>query len=460
MLKIAGQKIHLVGIGGIGMSAIAQLAAEGGAVVDGCDLGRNNSVPALKERGFDCKLGHSPDHAAGKDIVVYSAAVPNDSPELVRARELGITVVSRSHMLAHLMQDQKSISVMGSHGKTTTTWLVSHMLIENGFNPTVMLGGNVSPMNGNFRRGAGEWFVSEVDESDGLPKDIGSFCSVVTNIDKEHLRAYDGSMDGIRNRFRTFLEATAPEGVVVVCAEDANAVDAASSVPSALMTYGLTPQCDVFGTEMRFDSRGAFFRAVYRGMDLGCFSTRLPGRHNVLNALGAISVGLFLNAPVDGIREALVTCPRVDRRLHVRHTGGLTVIDDYGHHPTEIRATLETIRAIQEGKILCVFQPHRFTRTQDLMSEFEVCFDAVDKLYVMPIYPANEAPIPGVTSEALVASIASRSPVDANSAGRDEILDLVLNQGDEFSTVVFLGAGDIVELADETVERLAVCCGV
>ncbi len=466
MLDIKGKRVHFVGVGGIGMSAIAQIAGEKGAAVDGCDLSSNGCVRTLVRRGYRCFEGHDAAHVDGADIVVYSAAVPQECDELVRARELGLHVLSRSHMLAHLMQDHKSISILGSHGKTTTTWLTSHMLIENGLDPTVMLGGTVSLMNGNFRWGGSEWFVSEVDESDGVPEGISSFCSVLTNIDREHMESY-GTMERIKDAFRRFLENTAPDGGVIVCADDANAVETASSVGARVLRYALDAEADLIGVNVGFDREGASFDVELEGKRVEGFTTKLPGRHNVLNALAAIQTGLALDLPIDGIRGALATCPRVDRRLHARAAGGITVVDDYGHHPTEIQATLRTIKEAMPGRLLCVFQPHRYTRTRDLMDEYGSCFGDADLLYILPVYPANESPIPGATSEGVAESVSRSSFVEVRVVGRGDVLDAVAEGGqktlfsgssskdaERFSVVVFLGAGDIVELADELVERI------
>lgn len=451
MLKLEGKRVHFMGIGGIGMSSIAQIAAERGAVVDGCDLKKGGCVQALIRKGYQCLIGHSEDHISGADIVVHSSAVPEDCPELVRARELGLPVLPRSHMLAHLMQDHRSISVVGSHGKTTTTWLISYILMENGLDPTVMLGGNVSSMNGNFRRGSSEWFVSEIDESDGLPEGITSFCTVLTNIDDEHTRWY-GSIDNIKKAFGRFLSDMPPDGTVVVCADDKNASEMVSSIRCKVMTYGLSAGTDVYGINIDFDEDGAVFDIILQGRCVKGFRTNLPGRHNIQNALASIAVASLAGIAIEEIKHALAGCPRVERRMNVRKAGTTTVIDDYGHHPTEVRATLEAISSSFQGRILCVFQPHRYTRTEDLMDRFVTCFEGADKLYLLPIYPANESPIPGITSQALADSIGSA--VDVQVINVKETPGIIAGEAGEFSVIVFLGAGDIVEAADETVERL------
>lgn len=452
-MRLEGKRVHFVGIGGIGMSAIAQIAAEQGAAVDGCDLKSGGCVQTLIDRGYRCLTGHSEEHVADADVVVYSSAVPQDCAELIRARELGLMVLSRSHMLSHLMRDHKSISVVGSHGKTTTTWIISHMFIQSGLDPTVMLGGNVSSMDGNFRRGSGTWFVSEIDESDGLPEGISSFCTVLTNIDNEHTRSY-GSVENTKKAFRRFLRDTLTSGTIVVCADDKSSSEASASVRPDVMTYGLSDGATVRADNVTFDEDGSVFDVVLEGRTIHGFTTNLPGVHNVRNTLASICVGLVAGVPIEKIKESLATCPRVERRFHVRKAAEVTVIDDYGHHPTEIKATLETIKASYDGRLLCIFQPHRYTRTQDLMAEFGTCFSDADMVYVMPIYPANESPIPGVTSQEVADSIARGSSVEVRTLGTKEILESVTEESGSFSVFVFMGAGNIVEAADEAVERL------
>jgi UDP-N-acetylmuramate--alanine ligase len=274
-------------------------------------------------------------------------------------------------------------------------------------------------------------------------------------------------MARMKDAFRRFLESTSSDGAVIVCADDANAVEVTSSTGARVLRYALDAEADLRGINTRFDFDGASFDVELDGKRIEGFTTKLPGRHNVLNALAAIQTGLMLDLPIEGIRNALAVCPRVDRRLHSRAAGGITVVDDYGHHPTEIRATLRTIREAMPGRLLCVFQPHRYTRTRDLMDEYGSCFDDADLLYILPVYPANESPIPGATSEAVAESVSRSSSVDVRLVGRGDALDAVMEKGQKtlfsgspskgaapFSVIVFLGAGDIVELADELVERI------
>ncbi len=449
MLSVEGKRVHFIGIGGVGMSSLAQIAAARGALVDGCDISADGCIALLRRRGIKCVKGHSPDHLDGVDIVVYSAAVPRDCAELVHARRRDIPVFPRSHMLAHLMEEHRSICVVGSHGKTTTTSLVAWLLINAGMDPTVMLGGAASFMNGNFREGRSEWFVSEVDESDGLPA-VTPYLTVLTNIDREHMDNY-GTMENLKKSFHDFLHRTGR--AVVVCADDECAMEVAAGVSVEKVTYGLSAGADVRAEDVRFSLEGSEF-TVSGSFGRMRVCARLAGMHNVRNMLGAVSVGMVLGIPLESVAESVGSCEPVKRRLNVRRVGSVIVIDDYAHHPSEIRAVLSTVREAAEGRLVCFFQPHRYTRTADLMDEFAASFSHVDELYVLPIYAASERPIQGVDSSVLVQRMAG-SVGKVHALERSEAAAEALQRAADADVLVFLGAGDIVEVANEVARKLA-----
>ncbi len=455
-MDVEGRRLHFMGIAGIGMSAIAQIAYERGALVSGCDLRGNRQSESLVAKGVVCHLGHSASHLdEAPDTVVYSSAVPHENAELVAARDAGIEVISRSNMLARLMGDRRSISIAGAHGKTTTTWLIANMLINAGMDPTVMVGGQVPTLNGNFRQGSSEWFVTEVDESDGMLLEIEPEFSVITNIDAEHLDHYSG-IDEIVDTMRRYLQQTRPGGTVIGCCDDERVAGIVGQSGVEVVTYGFGEGADLRADLHELTNCHATFDTEGMGDSLSDVILDMPGEHNVKNALAAIAVARRLGIGDEVIRDSLKTCPRVGRRFEIksRHKG-IRIVDDYAHHPTEIAATLKAARPSTERHLVAVFQPHRYSRTGALVDEFGPAFVAADHLVVTAIYSANEPPVAGMTG-AVVAESARKAgcKVVEYIPNRESILEhltSILKPGD---TVLTMGAGDIGTLGDELAERL------
>ncbi len=450
--SLDGLRVHFAGACGIGMSGMAHLAAARGAVVTGCDVSMNGQARSLTVAGIKLWTGHSPDHVGGHDLIVHTAAMPNDHPELAAARELGIQVLSRSRMLARMQRDYKSLCVTGAHGKTTTTWMLARLLIAGGMDPTVLVGGVVSELNGNWRAGGGRWLVCEVDESDGQMVEMRPDASVITNVDREHLE-HCGGFDQLLEEFRRYMAAIKAGGLLAICGDDPHLPRLAKDVGKKAVRYGLSSECDVRAENVRLYPMASAFDAVGPWGRFDGITLPMPGRHNVVNALAAVVVAREMGICEAHLREALASCPRVNRRLQVRGNAfGATVVEDYGHHPTEIRETLRAARRFCKGKLLVVFQPHRYTRTRDLMADFAAAFDEADRTIVLPIYAASEAPIEGVNSAKLVEAIAAQGNTDVEAAedfdGAVKRISALAGHGD---VILIQGAGDVYKVADELV---------
>ena len=458
--SLKGSHVHVMGAGGIGMSAIAQLALAQGATVSGCDLRANAQTERLQRLGAAIHLGHDPDHITPEtDLVVFSSAIRADNPELLHCRNTGVTALSRLDFLAQLMDGHEVIGVTGTHGKTTTTWLAAHLLITAGLDPTAMIGGVVaSPiLAGNVRLGSGPHFVAEIDESDGRMTAIHPHFSILLNIEREHLDHY-GSLKKIRDTFAAYAAGTHPEGLLIACADDPHVMNVVTAAARRHVTFGFGPRAHVRASDvvpgpcrMSFTARGPDF--VYENLQL-----EMPGRHNVLNALAVVVLSRALKLPEQVLRQSLASCPRVGRRFEIKwELGDIQCVDDYAHHPSEVRATLEAARAQPDasGRIVAVFQPHRYSRTARLMPEFATAFDAADQLIITPIYAADEAPIAGVSGKSLAAAIAKRGSVDVTYIrGRESIIRHLAAELQPGDVVITMGAGDIGSLGDALHERL------
>ncbi|MCX7804219.1 MAG: UDP-N-acetylmuramate--L-alanine ligase [Planctomycetota bacterium] len=449
---LAGLKVHFAGICGIGMSGLAHLAAARGAIVSGCDVSTNGQAGALAAAGIRLWNGHSPEHVGGHDLVVHTAAMPEDHPELAAARELGISVLSRTRMLARIQRDYKSLCVTGAHGKTTTTWMLARLLIVGGLDPTVLVGGVVSELNGNWRAGKGRWLVCEVDESDGQMVEMRPDASVITNVDREHLE-HCGGFEGLLDEFRRYMAATEVGGLLAICGDDPHLPRLARDIGRKAVRYGLSEECDVLAENLRLYPMASAFDAVGPWGRVDGITLPMPGRHNVVNALAAVVVAREMGICEARLREALASCPRVNRRLQIRGDAfGATVVEDYGHHPTEIRETLRAARRFCREKLLVVFQPHRYTRTKCLMTDFATAFDDADRVLVLPIYAASEAPIEGVDSARLVEAISAQGNTEVEAVGDFDAavrrLSMLAGPGD---VILIQGAGDVYKVADKLV---------
>ena len=450
------QHLHFVGIGGIGMSGIAEVLLNLGYTISGSDLKLSPTTDRLAGLGAIVYEGHRAENVAGAKALVVSSAVEESNPEVQEARRLQIPVIPRGELLAELMRLKYGIAVAGSHGKTTTTSMVATILSQAGVDPTVVVGGKVAAMGGtNARVGKSDFLVVEADESDGSFLNLSPIFAIVTNIDREHLDHY-ADLDAIRAAFTEFVNKVPFYGAAVLCLDDENVQSILPAVKRRTITYGRNSQADfqpIVRESGDFHSR---FTLQSRAGDLGDFRLNIPGEHNVLNATAAIAVALELNIDCDRIREGLGQFTGVGRRFEVRGTAkGVTVVDDYGHHPTEIRATLAAAKSCCHGRMHVLFQPHRYTRTFHLLDDFARAFHQADRVMVLDIYAASEKPIEGVSSEALVERMRQfghRGAVYAgsNAAGVEGIVEGV-ESGDMILT---LGAGSVSQLGDKILERL------
>jgi UDP-N-acetylmuramate--alanine ligase len=450
------QHVHFVGIGGIGMSGLAEVLLELGYRVSGSDLKSSPITDRLSARGAQIFLGHQSGNVAGAKAVVVSSAVQSENPEVVEARCLAIPVIPRGELLAELMRQKFGIAVAGSHGKTTTTSMTAAILSHAGLDPTIVVGGKVGMMGGaNARLGKSDYLVVESDESDGSFLKLAPIVAIVTNIDREHLDYYSG-LGEIRRAFAEFIGKVPFYGAAILCLDDENIQQILPAVNRRTITYGLSAQADLRVTDSSAGHLASEFQLDFRGRDLGSFHLSIPGAHNVLNATAAIAVGLELEVPLETIREALASFSGVDRRFQIRGVErGVTVIDDYGHHPTEIRATLAAARACQYKRIHVLFQPHRYTRTDALMDEFARAFHQADTVHVMDIYAASEEPIEGVTADALAARIRAFGHRGAHYVGSMERgIAAVTVEAQPGDAIVTLGAGSVSHAGEGILSRL------
>ncbi len=447
--------VHFIGIGGIGMSGIAEVLHNLGYRVQGSDQADGANVQRLREKGIECFVGHRAENLGDAEVVVVSTAIRKSNPELAAAREKLLPVVRRAEMLAELMRFRQAVAIGGTHGKTTTTSMVAALLEAGGLDPTVINGGIINAYGTNARMGDGEWMVVEADESDGtflkLPADI----AVITNIDPEHLDHY-GSFDHVRDAFRQFVENVPFYGFGVMCTDHPEVQALVGRIEDRrVVTYGGNAQADVRFTNHRMDGAASEFDVAIRnrkgGGETVISGLRLPmpGRHNVSNATAAIAVAHELGIPPEAIRKGLSAFGGVKRRF--THTGawnGVEVFDDYGHHPVEIKAVLRAAREAAKGRVIAVAQPHRFTRLHDLFDDFASCFNDADTVMVAPVYPAGEEPIEGATSDALVARIRAGGHRDARYIdGPAAVTPAVRELAKPGDFVVFLGAGNITQWA-------------
>ena len=451
------QRIHLVGIGGIGMSGIAEVLLTLGYSVSGSDLKSSPITERLRNLGATIYEGHRAEQVHGAHVVVVSSAVRRDNPEIVEAHRLKIPVIPRAEMLAELMRLKYGIAVAGAHGKTTTTSLVASVLAAAGFDPTFVVGGRVNQVGTTARLGRGDYMVVEADESDRTFLLLAPVVAVVTNIDREHLDHYH-SLEEIQEAFTQFVNRVPFYGAAVLCVDDPNVRAILPQVQRPVISYGLSDQADLVIRQVELRGLASEFRLAFRGDDLGAFQlTASPGIHNVRNAAAAAAVGLYLNIPADSIREGLEKFTGVGRRFEVKGAvNGVTLIDDYGHHPTEIRATLEAARACHHNRLLVLFQPHRYTRTQHLWDDFLHAFDLADVLVLTDIYAASETPIPGITGEALAEAIRAaghKSVVFCSSM--QEGIEYLLHASRPGDAVLTIGAGNV----GRAIGQLAVLLG-
>jgi UDP-N-acetylmuramate--alanine ligase len=450
------QHLHFVGIGGIGMSGIAEVLLNLGYQISGSDLKLSATTDRLASLGAKIYEGHSAANVAGAKALVVSSAVDASNPEVQEARRSMIPVIPRGELLAELMRLKYGIAIAGSHGKTTTTSMTATVLNAGGLDPTVVVGGKAASMGGsNARVGQSDFLVVESDESDGSFLKLSPILAVVTNIDREHLDHYP-SITEIRAAFLEFIQKVPFYGAAILCLDDENIQQLLPAVNRRVLTYGRSQQASVQIYDLDCAAFESHFSVRTRGRDLGTFHLRVPGVHNVLNATAAIAVGLELDIRLESIREALAGYAGVDRRFQVRgQARGVTVIDDYGHHPTEIRATLAAAQLCKFQRVHAVFQPHRYTRTQHLMDEFAKSFHKADVVYVLDIYAASEAPIEGVTGRSLADRIREFGHRCVQFTGTiDQTVDAVLEKVRDRDLVLTLGAGNVWQVGDRVLAKL------
>jgi UDP-N-acetylmuramate--alanine ligase len=453
------QHVHFVGIGGIGMSGIAEVLANLGFRVSGSDLKRSSVTDRLEELGVQVFEGHGAENVSDAHVVVRSTAVREDNPEIQEARSRSIPVIPRAEMLAELMRlKPNTVAVAGSHGKTTTTSMVATVVARAGLDPTVVVGGVVKGLGStNARMGKSDLMVVEADESDRSFLMLTPTIAVVTNIDREHMDYYD-DMNDVMDCFAKFVNKVPFYGAAVLCLDDPHVQAVIPHVLRRRITYGLSAQADVSAHAIRFDQGFGSNFTVWQGHEAaGEVSLRVPGLHNVYNALAAIAVAFELKVPFERIAEALASFTNADRRFQFKgEEAGVLIVDDYGHHPTEIKATLAAAKMGASGRrIVVLFQPHRYSRTKDQMEEFARSFNNADMLFVTDIYAASEDPIPGITSEALTDAIKLFGHKNVNYVGAlDGAAELLQKHVHEGDMVITLGAGTVYRAGDQLLELL------
>ncbi len=454
------KRIHFIGIGGIGMSGIAEVLCNLGFLVTGSDAKKSKNTDRL-EKLFNVGIaeGHAAENVGAAQVVVYSSAVREDNPEVVAAKKIGIPVIPRAEMLAELMVLKSyAVAISGTHGKTSTTSMVATLLQHGGIDPTTVVGGVVESLGSNARLGQSEWFVTEADESDRSFLMLYPTIAVVTNIDKEHMESYKGMADVVQC-FTDFVNKVPFFGAAIICLDDPNVQLIIPHIKRRRVTYGLTAQADISAHNIKYnDAFGSTFE-VWKGSEvMGSIALPVPGKHNVYNALAATAVALELEIPFEKIAEAFVGFVNANRRFQFKgEANGISVVDDYGHHPTEIVATLSAAKNSGGGRrTVVVFQPHRYSRTQELMDEFALAFNNADVLYVLDIYAASETPIEGINAEVLSENIKRYGHKNAtyigdiDTAAARVVPDLL--PGD---LVITLGAGTVTRLSDEILEMIS-----
>jgi UDP-N-acetylmuramate--alanine ligase len=448
--------IHFVGIGGIGMSGIAEVLLNLGYKISGSDAQQSEITLRLQKLGAIVAIGHSEQNIGRADVVVTSTAVKSSNPEVVEAHRLNIPVIPRAEMLAELLKMKFSVAVSGSHGKTTTTSMISTILARGGLDPTMVIGGKLASIGSNARLGDGEIIVAEADESDGSFLKLSPTISVITNIDREHLDYYPGIAE-IKDAFLKFANIVPFYGCTVVCSDNEHVREIAPQIKRRIITYGIEQTADYCAREIKFLGNRTVYTLSYKGEELGVIELNVPGLFNVYNSLAAIAVGRELELDLATIQEGLTGFSGVQRRLETKgKVGSITVVDDYGHHPTEVRETLAAARLVWKGRRIVVFQPHRFTRTKALFDEFTRVFNDADILILNDIYPASEEPIDGVNSAVLVLAIKKAGHLHVEYIAKpEETIEYLLQIVRPGDAVFTLGAGSVYKIGEAFLKKLA-----
>ena len=448
--------IHFIGIGGIGMSGIASLCLKQGHKVTGSDVKPSRITEKLKEEGADICIGHKKENLAKPSLVVYSSAVTFQNPELRAAVNSNIPTWQRGVFLGQLMKDKIGIAVSGSHGKTTTSSLITTMLNELGHKPTAMIGAIVERFNGNVLLGDGKYFVTEADESDGSFLSLAPTYAIITNIDQEHLDYYS-DMEHILQAYLEFVSKMPAKGTLVCCGDDENIKTITPKIKKRILRYGFRTTNTLYAEEGKFHKSQSEFNCIYKKRKLGKIKLNIPGEHNILNAMAAVLLGLDMGIKFNDIKRAIEKYHGAERRLQVKaEVKDILVIDDYAHHPSEIQATLKACKNFGKKRIIAVFQPHRYTRTRFLYKEFARSFADIDLLILTDIYPASEQPIYGVTSKCIYDEVVKLRMRNLNVTylTKEQICQHLLNITRKGDLVIIMGAGDIYRVGDEFVEKL------
>ncbi len=446
---------HFIGIGGIGMSGIAHLFLRRGLKVSGSDLKKTEITDGLEKSGAEIHFGHDGLNTRGAEVIIYSSAIKEDNPEMIAAKKAGLPLLKRAEALAQLMQDRIGITVTGSHGKTTTTSLVSYLLLETGLSPTVVIGGILKNIDSNASSGEGKFFVAEADESDGSFLCYRPKYSIITNIDYEHLDYYQNFENQLA-AFGEFIRRTDQEGCVFACSDDANLKKILGAYKNRYLLFGLKEGAQIYPRNIKIQGLACDFDCYYRDRFIQRFHLALGGMHNVSNALAVIALGMELKIGLGLIQKALANYPGARRRIDVKlKDQDYLIIDDYAHHPTEIKATLAAVRNLGPRRLIAIFQPHRYTRTKLLLDEFGRSFDLADYVVITDIYPAGEPPIAGITAKLIYDRIRLNHPdKKIYYLPKEEILEHIAGNIRSGDLVITLGAGDIVKTNDALVEKL------
>ncbi len=451
---LKNQHIHFIGIGGIGMSGIAWLCLKQGCKVTGSDVKPTRITQRLEKEGVGIYIGHKKENLGKPDLVVYSSAITFQNPELRTAVYSGIPTWRRGEFLSELMKGKIGIAVSGSHGKTTTSSLITTLLYELGYKPSGMIGAIVDKFNGSALLGKGKYFVTEADESDGSFLSLSPAYAVITNIDAEHLDFYS-DMDQITQAYLEFANNSSAKGALICCGDDKNIRKIIPDVKRRILTYGFHPSNALRADKAKFNAARSEFTCSYKTRKLGDVRLNLPGEHNILNAMAAILLGLDIGIEFDDIKNAIEKYQGAERRFQIKaDIDNILIIDDYAHHPTEIKATLKACRCFRKTRIIAVFQPHRYTRTKFLKKEFASSFTDVDFLILTDIYPASEQPVYGVTTKSIYDEIIKLRKKNVTYLPKEDICRNLLRIVKKGDLVIIMGAGDINRLADEFVEKI------
>lgn len=443
------KKVHFIGIGGVSMSGLAAVLLNAGYKVSGSDSKQSDILGILKSHGAEIYIGHRADNIKDVDLVVYTAAIPNDNPELVEARAKNIELMDRAEFLGQIMKGHKyNVAIAGTHGKTTTTSMVSHIALSANLDPTILVGGNLDAIGGNFKVGNSEYFITEACEYKQSFLRFFPYVGIILNIDADHLDFYR-DLNHIKETFKEFINIIPEDGYIIVNTDDKNVRDVLDNPKCNVLAYGIE-QGDVTAKNLVCDEKGAYtFDAYHKDKCLGTISLSVPGLHNVSNALSAVCTSLIFNIPFDKVQDGLLSFHGAHKRFEYKGVkDGVTVIDDYAHHPVEIKATLSTAKKIKHNKIYCVFQPHTYTRTKTLFDDFTTCFNDADELVLMDIYAAREKDTGLVSSDELGDAIRKLSVNCTNVHSHEEALNYVKSKLKDGDLLLTVGAGDVVKVGE------------